>query len=276
AVQSRRPAASFFGKPVHSVLIARTAENLALFAAIVVLLIRSQMESALCLCVCAFRSRVACCIINCGASRPKYVRHNGDKLAKSGVPGGIRTPNLLIRSQKLYPVELQAHWQIRRPGGRRDSNPQQPEPQSGALPLSYDHHNLSETESKIPIPLCKQRARLFQSAPLIVSASGPESSPQPVRFGTPASCNATRRDLARHRIFLRRNHPRRTSTGRSKRDFPQSLSLRATRRKTRAPRPLQDCFSQIPIRRQPDRGIAQIARAVAASGCGISRTQNQR
>jgi hypothetical protein len=25
------------------------------------------------------------------------------------VPGGIRTPNLLIRSQKLYPVELQAH-----------------------------------------------------------------------------------------------------------------------------------------------------------------------
>ena len=27
---------------------------------------------------------------------------------KSGVPGGIRTPNLLIRSQKLYPVELQA------------------------------------------------------------------------------------------------------------------------------------------------------------------------
>jgi hypothetical protein len=24
------------------------------------------------------------------------------------VPGGIRTPNLLIRSQKLYPVELQA------------------------------------------------------------------------------------------------------------------------------------------------------------------------
>ena len=27
---------------------------------------------------------------------------------RSGVPGGIRTPNLLIRSQKLYPVELQA------------------------------------------------------------------------------------------------------------------------------------------------------------------------
>ena len=27
---------------------------------------------------------------------------------KNPVPGGIRTPNLLIRSQKLYPVELQA------------------------------------------------------------------------------------------------------------------------------------------------------------------------
>jgi hypothetical protein len=29
-------------------------------------------------------------------------------MAKLFVPGGIRTPNLLIRSQKLYPVELQA------------------------------------------------------------------------------------------------------------------------------------------------------------------------
>ena len=29
-----------------------------------------------------------------------------------GVPGGIRTPNLLIRSQKLYPVELQAPSKI--------------------------------------------------------------------------------------------------------------------------------------------------------------------
>jgi hypothetical protein len=31
-------------------------------------------------------------------------------LVINGVPGGIRTPNLLIRSQKLYPVELQAHF----------------------------------------------------------------------------------------------------------------------------------------------------------------------
>ena len=32
----------------------------------------------------------------------------GPSLVINGVPGGIRTPNLLIRSQKLYPVELQA------------------------------------------------------------------------------------------------------------------------------------------------------------------------
>jgi hypothetical protein len=31
-------------------------------------------------------------------------------------------------------------------GGRRDLNPQQPEPQSGALPLSYDHHVHGEKE----------------------------------------------------------------------------------------------------------------------------------
>ena len=29
------------------------------------------------------------------------------------MPGGIRTPNLLIRSQKLYPVELQALRNLR-------------------------------------------------------------------------------------------------------------------------------------------------------------------
>src|SRR6266566_1709082 len=117
-------------------------------------------------------------------------------------------------------------------GGRRDSNPQQPEPQSGALPLSYGHHNLSETESRIPIPLCKQRARLFPSAPLIVSAGGPEISPQPVRYGAAASCCATQGGLARGRIVRCCHDARRRTTGRSKRNFPQSLSLRATGRQT--------------------------------------------
>src|SRR4029077_16938754 len=137
-------------------------------------------------------------------------------------------------------------------GGRRDSNPQQPEPQSGALPLSYGHHNLSETESRIPVPLCKQRSRLFPSAPLIVSAGGPEISPQPVRYGLPASCRATQGGLARGRTFIRSNDARRRATGRSKRNFPQSLSLRATGRKTRGSRPIQDSFGQVSLRRQLD------------------------
>ena len=96
-----------------------------------------------------------------------------ENVAEPSVPGGIRTPNLLIRSQKLYPVELQAQifknpkaqvpnpkvrttnlelgiWDLEfaTPGGRRDSNPQQPEPQSGALPLSYGHHHWRGTRLK--------------------------------------------------------------------------------------------------------------------------------
>ena len=44
-------------------------------------------------------------------------RTSSDKIARNG------------------PWLLEGTW-----GGRRDLNPQQPEPQSGALPLSYDHH----------------------------------------------------------------------------------------------------------------------------------------
>ena len=36
------------------------------------------------------------------------VRGERGVVIQANVPGGIRTPNLLIRSQKLYPVELQA------------------------------------------------------------------------------------------------------------------------------------------------------------------------
>ena len=39
---------------------------------------------------------------------------------RSGAPGGIRTPDLLVRSQTLYPAELRA---------RRNAN---------AVPLDYD------------------------------------------------------------------------------------------------------------------------------------------
>ncbi len=31
---------------------------------------------------------------------------------RNGAPVGIRTPNLLIRNQVLYPVELQAHYKV--------------------------------------------------------------------------------------------------------------------------------------------------------------------
>ena len=46
-----------------------------------------------------------------------------NSLIINGVPGGIRTPNLLIRSQKLYPVELQA--QIRDETTRNRISPAQ-------------------------------------------------------------------------------------------------------------------------------------------------------
>jgi hypothetical protein len=39
-------------------------------------------------------------------------------------------------------MDLERKW-----GGRRDLNPQQPEPQSGALPLSYDHHLFQRAQS---------------------------------------------------------------------------------------------------------------------------------
>ena len=33
-------------------------------------------------------------------------------MLRRGTPGGIRTPDLLVRSQTLYPAELQAHLVI--------------------------------------------------------------------------------------------------------------------------------------------------------------------
>jgi hypothetical protein len=41
-------------------------------------------------------------------------------------------------------------------GGRRDLNPQHPEPQSGALPLSYDHHAEAEKEGSASSGPAKQ------------------------------------------------------------------------------------------------------------------------
>src|SRR5207237_8153397 len=108
---------------------------------------------------------------------------------KKCVPGGIRTPNLLIRSQMLYPVELQTQklksqvprfqipkseaanwslgfgfWDLSQKGGRRESNPQQPEPQSAALPLSCDHRR--DCDSSFSIRDCRRAKKRRQCAPL--------------------------------------------------------------------------------------------------------------
>ena len=89
--------------------------------------------------------------------------------------------------------------------------------------MSYGHHNLSETESRIPVPLCKQRARLFPSAPLIVSAGGPEISPQPVRYGAAASCCATQGRLGSWPYF---SSPQRCSPSQQQ-DDPSEIFLKA-------------------------------------------------
>src|SRR6516164_10885196 len=38
-----------------------------------------------------------------------FVLRNRVLIGKSGAPGGTRTPDLLVRSQTLYPTELRAH-----------------------------------------------------------------------------------------------------------------------------------------------------------------------
>ena len=41
---------------------------------------------------------------------PLYAKYSGYRVRRSGAPERIRTTNLLIRSQMLYPVELRAHY----------------------------------------------------------------------------------------------------------------------------------------------------------------------
>ena len=36
----------------------------------------------------------------------------GFTLIMNGTPGGSRTPNLLVRSQALYPIELRVHTKL--------------------------------------------------------------------------------------------------------------------------------------------------------------------
>jgi hypothetical protein len=48
-------------------------------------------------------------IRTCDPLVPNQMRYQAALLPVNGVPGETRTPNLLIRSQTLYPIELRAH-----------------------------------------------------------------------------------------------------------------------------------------------------------------------
>ena len=70
---------------------------------------------------------------------------------KYGVPGETRTPNLLIRSQTLYPIELRAQYKFRW-SGRRDSN-SRPQPWQGcALPTELRPQCGAGEGSRTPTP----------------------------------------------------------------------------------------------------------------------------
>src|SRR5437867_12194432 len=51
-----------------------------------------------------------------------------------------------------------SHLSRPKKGGQRDSNPQQPEPQSGALPLSYGHRRAATLIFSRPIAKAKQES----------------------------------------------------------------------------------------------------------------------
>ena len=102
---------------------------------------------------------------------PNHVLYQAELLPDYGAPERSRTPNLLIRSQTLYPIELRAlnngaegrtrtgtvvtYRRILSPvrlpippprhvlgwSGRRDSNPRPPPWQGGVLPLNYFRKN---------------------------------------------------------------------------------------------------------------------------------------
>ena len=77
---------------------------------------------------------------------PRQARYQA-ALCSGGVPGEIRTPGLLIRSQALYPAELRAllshNILLQQPDwlGRKGSNLRMTESKSVALPLGYSPTN---------------------------------------------------------------------------------------------------------------------------------------
>ena len=97
-----------------------------------------------------------------------------------GTPGGIRTPDLEIRSLPLYPTELRAHALVdsRLPrsatvpaptldcqwSGRRDSNPQQSAWKAEALPIELRPHPGRAGRIRTGGPLLPKQVR-YQAAP---------------------------------------------------------------------------------------------------------------
>ena len=70
------------------------------------------------------------------AARPRAISYSEVTHISNGSAWALlRAENRFLASQVFSGQEKQ------RLGGRRGSNPQQPEPQSGALPLSYGHRN---------------------------------------------------------------------------------------------------------------------------------------
>ncbi len=76
----------------------------------------------------------------------------------SSAPGATRTPNLLIRSQTLYPIELRARMPNYRRGFRRrpadaaNAGPDQTRNRTGAG-LRTAHYHRDGTRASSPIPL---------------------------------------------------------------------------------------------------------------------------
>ena len=150
-------------------------------------------------------------------------------------------------------------------GGQRDSNPQQPESQSGALPLSYGHR---QAEFKFESVDCKGKARFgTPSAWLLMGL------PLQLRgtrlFSVSPTHEENRSDLIR-RFFAFLAPVRCGPVRRSERGFPEGLHDVAARRETRARQSIPGGARKVPFRRQFARGTAQDSCRLAAGDRRIS------
>src|SRR5437773_10095488 len=76
----------------------------------------------------------------------------------------------MARNHQQHSNTPALHHSSKKWGGQRDSNPQQPEPQSGALPLSYDHRLTQILGLRFAIAKAKVRAAYWNIGILPVSA----------------------------------------------------------------------------------------------------------